>query len=156
MTENVVGWLFFFHFRCLHSWMKSSIRLRHNEGSLGKHVCLGMHTVTPWFLHDPGERCCDRDLIKDLDRKSKISVMVLVYHLPGDLQKKIEYINVFAAFEIVFSSRYISQQANLAKLTCLFSTRLQAETFAHFADMKKKLLANRNCSVLLGTFSPLT
>ena len=49
------------------------------------------------------------------------------------------------------------KQANLAKLTCSFSTKLQAETFAHFADMKKKLLADRNCSVLwlLGTFSPL-
>ena len=35
------------------------------------------------------------------------------------------------------------------------STRHQTETFAHFAEMKKKLLAHRNCSVLLGTFSPL-
>ena len=47
------------------------------------------------------------------------------------------------------------KQANLAKLTCSFSTRLQAETFAHFAEVQKKLLAHGNCSVLLGTFSPL-
>ena len=34
------------------------------------------------------------------------------------------------------------KQASLAKLTCFFSTRLQAETLANLAEMKKKLLAH--------------
>ena len=48
------------------------------------------------------------------------------------------------------------KQANLAKLAWFFSTKLQAETFAHFAEMKKKLLAHRYCClVLFGTCSLL-
>jgi len=34
------------------------------------------------------------------------------------------------------------KQASLAKLTCFFATRLQAETLANLAEMKKKLLAH--------------
>ena len=59
--------------------------------------------ITPWFLHDPVEGS-----VILIDRKWRISVMVLVCRLPShlcqyfpDLQKVIEYINVFAAFEMV-------------------------------------------------------
>ena len=63
------------------------------------------------------------------------------------------------AFEVLVLKRNEThtrtyKQANLARLTCLFSTRLQAATLAHFSEMEKKLLAHRNCSVLLGTFHP--
>ena len=45
------------------------------------------------------------------------------------------------------------KQDNLAKLIYFFSTKLQVETFVHFPEMNKKLLAHRNCSVLFGTCS---
>ena len=87
----------------------------------GKHVCMGMHTViTLWFttilccwgakekpwkckacfgtnstlvFARPHWRFCDRDFL-DLDGNSKISVMVLAWRLPCDLQKLIQHINV--------------------------------------------------------------
>ena len=69
-------------------------------------ACLG--TESNLVFGRPRWRFCDRDFL-DLDGKSKISVMVLVCRLPSDvcqcfpdLQKVIEYINVFAAFEMVF------------------------------------------------------
>ena len=47
------------------------------------------------------------------------------------------------------------QTSQPGKTRLFFPTRLQAETLAHFPEMKKTLLAHRYCSVLLGTCSPL-